>query len=274
MNSKFKELSFDVVLPSHLLVNPNLEPQAKLFYGLIRNLTKMEGYCFARNSYLGDLMGVTQRTVSSWLVSLENEGYITRVHEFDGFNDIRKIFISDEFKNPLRKEKIVPPPREKCPTGKKKPSHIKGDIGKGIYENNNSEPKECQENVVVFSKESFEKAAKNCGIEEERIEKAWKIWHLKSDKSKAAIRDPVAWLIDCARKNYRVSESVVEGNFRFLKEFERLAEHRGKSNIIQANEREGYIIFTDCPNVSYSIKDRNFATEVANQMKLRNIWRN
>lgn len=137
--------------------------------------------------------------------------------------------------------------------------------------NNNPQAKEEQQEVVVFSKEAFEKAAKKCGIETERIEKAWKIWYTKSDKGRGMIRDPIAWLIDCARKNYRVPESRITDNINFLKKFEKAAEKCGKSHLIQANEREGYIVFTDCPSVIYNVKDMDFFIDVARQMKNRKI---
>lgn len=124
MNPKFQELAFDVVLPSHLLINPNLEPNAKLLYGLVRNLTKVEGYCYARNKYLAELMEVTPRSIQNWLEALENEGYIDREMEETEFNPVRKIFISDRFKKSLQCEKNDTGGGKKCLGGTKKTSHI------------------------------------------------------------------------------------------------------------------------------------------------------
>lgn len=113
MNPKFQELAFDVVLPAHLLVNPNVEPSAKIFYGLVRNLTKLEGYCFASNKYLAEMMEVDERTIKRWLQSLEEEGYLEKVIEDKSFNPKRHIFISDNFKKSLQRDKNAPPPRTK-----------------------------------------------------------------------------------------------------------------------------------------------------------------
>lgn len=118
---RFVELSYDVVLPSHLLVSNEIEPSAKLLYGLIRNLTKRDGYCFADNKYLSELMDVSVRTVKRWLHSLESEGYVEV--EFDtesSYNPERRIFIADNFKKCLRRDKNVPPPGQKCPTPRDK----------------------------------------------------------------------------------------------------------------------------------------------------------
>ncbi len=106
MNQKFQELAFDVVIPSHLIVNPNLEPNAKLFYGLVRNLTKLEGYCYASNQYLADMMEVDKRTVQRWIESLEENNYI-EIFDREGFESKRKIFISNKF---LQRDISVTPP--------------------------------------------------------------------------------------------------------------------------------------------------------------------
>ena len=57
-------LSYDVVLPTHLLINEKIEPSAKLFYGVVRNLCRVEGYCWATNEYLAQIMDVSGRTNS------------------------------------------------------------------------------------------------------------------------------------------------------------------------------------------------------------------
>ena len=51
-SEKFKDLHFDGVTPSDLLLNPDIESSAKVFYAIVRNLTKVVGYCYAKNKYL------------------------------------------------------------------------------------------------------------------------------------------------------------------------------------------------------------------------------
>ena len=105
----FKEFSFDVVIPSHLILNENVCTGAKLFYGLVRNLTRVEGYCYATNSYLSDLMGVCEKSIKTWLSELESEGYIERELEKEGIQTSRKIFISHEFQKSFTSGRKLPP---------------------------------------------------------------------------------------------------------------------------------------------------------------------
>lgn len=128
MNDKFKDLRFDCVMPSHLLLNRNVEPSAKLFYLFIRNLCNQNGYCFARNKYLAELTNSDIRSVQRWLKSLEDEFYIEVEFDDSVFNDERKIFIIDKFKNNLQCDKNVRGVRQKCRGGTTKMSYIKEDI--------------------------------------------------------------------------------------------------------------------------------------------------
>lgn len=149
MNPKFQELAFDVVLPAHLLVNEYIEPNAKLLYGFIRNLTRLEGYCFAKNEYLADLMSCDERSIRRWLETLENEGYIERYHEPDVFNPPRRIRIF-EFKKPLQKDKIVPPGGHQCPGGRTKLPDIKEDIDKEEIDKREKNPPSPQREDSLF----------------------------------------------------------------------------------------------------------------------------
>lgn len=173
MNPKFQELAFDVVLPSHLLVNPNLEPNAKLLYGLVRNLSRLEGYCFARNKYLAEMMEVDPRTIQRWLQGLEEQGYIEKeVHE-DGFNGARKIFIVDNFKKSLQCDKNVTHPRKNCQTGTTKMSDIekedieKEDIRKERREN--ASPEKFKFKKLEMPKEKYDKLIQDYGSEKIKL---------------------------------------------------------------------------------------------------------
>lgn len=129
---KFKDLSFDAVIPSHLLLNRNLEPNAKILYAFIRNLTKKEGYCYASNSYLAELMDVDIRSVQIWLVSLKQQGYIEVEQDVQ-----RRIYLTDSFlKKCLGDEKIFTPPCKNLhPPHEKIFTHNEDSV---IEENNNN----------------------------------------------------------------------------------------------------------------------------------------
>src|SRR5690606_41176538 len=118
-----QDLGYDIVLPSHLLLNENLEANAKLFYGVIRNLTRHHGYCYASNNYLAKQMNVKERMVRNWLESLEKEGYIKR--SFDDTGSKRHIELSFEFQEKNRMAKNCHPPRKKIKTQPKKNRHQK-----------------------------------------------------------------------------------------------------------------------------------------------------
>lgn len=108
-----QEISFDCVLPSAIFFNKNLEPACIKAYALIRNLTRMSGYCFASNEYLANLMESDISSIKRWLKNLSKEGFIRIVTDKAGIHWQRKIYLADKFKKCLRKLKIQPPPAQK-----------------------------------------------------------------------------------------------------------------------------------------------------------------
>jgi hypothetical protein len=110
-----KDIRFDAVLPSHLIFNENIEPNAKLFYAVVRNLCNQCGYCWASNAYLEDLMKVSKSVIKNWLRSLVKEGYLFIDQGLPSRNNDRKIFVSDEFKKFIPGQKFDPPRSEICP---------------------------------------------------------------------------------------------------------------------------------------------------------------
>lgn len=124
MNLDNHELSFDCVIPSAIFFNENLEPAAIKCYAIIRNLTKMNGYCFATNKYLAKILEAGERTVKTWISSLEEEGYLEIEHIITGIQDQRHIYLADNFKKCLRRAKNGPPPGQKWPTPGPKMAHI------------------------------------------------------------------------------------------------------------------------------------------------------
>lgn len=108
----YKELSFDCVLPSAIFFNQNLEPACIKFYAIVRNLTKMHGYCYATNEYLAETLASAESSVRRWISSLESEGYLEVETEKNGIHWQRRIYISDKFKENLRRLKNEHPPAQ------------------------------------------------------------------------------------------------------------------------------------------------------------------
>lgn len=117
-------LSFDAVIPSALLFNENLEPNAIKLYAFVRGLTRAHGYCFATNEYLAHCMRSDISSVKRWLTSLKQEKFIDIQTEKDGIHWQRRIFVGVNFNNCLRRLKNKPPPAQNCTPPSSKLSHI------------------------------------------------------------------------------------------------------------------------------------------------------
>lgn len=118
------EVSFDCVMPSAIFFNPNIEPGAIRCYAMIRNLTKMNGYCYATNKYLAELLSCGLATLKNWISSLQTEGFIKIEHVANFEKDSRHIYISDKFKKCFRRLKNEPPLARNLATRGQKSSHI------------------------------------------------------------------------------------------------------------------------------------------------------
>ena len=63
-------------IPLSIKNNKNLSSNAKLLYGDIQLLCYKNGFCFASNKHLGDILSVTERTITRLLSELEKNNYI------------------------------------------------------------------------------------------------------------------------------------------------------------------------------------------------------
>ncbi len=118
------DLSFDCVLPTAIFYNQNIEPAAIRFYAIVRNLTRMSGYCFATNGYLSKLLGFDESTIKRWLSSLTKEGFLEIETDKQGIHWQRKIYLADKFKKVLRRLKNELPPAQNCAPPSSKMSYI------------------------------------------------------------------------------------------------------------------------------------------------------
>jgi len=86
--------SFWAIITAPVLYSKELSDKSKILYGVISNLTKQKGYCYAHNATLAEELGWGERTVQDCIKQLENAGFISRVNEFVEKNiSVRKIFL-------------------------------------------------------------------------------------------------------------------------------------------------------------------------------------
>ena len=69
--------SYYAVIPAQVRHDANMVAGAKLLYGEIMALCNEKGYCWATNDYFSSLYAVSKRTISSWIKSLCDAGYIS-----------------------------------------------------------------------------------------------------------------------------------------------------------------------------------------------------
>jgi hypothetical protein len=86
--------NFYAIIPATIRYDKNLRPNAKLLYGEITALCNQEGFCWADNAYFANLYQVDNKTISRWISSLENSGYLVIEH-FPNNGNTRKIYIEN-----------------------------------------------------------------------------------------------------------------------------------------------------------------------------------
>ena len=64
------------IIPADVRYDDRIPANAKLLYGEISALADMSGFCFAGNGYFAQLYGLSERTVTSLIKSLKDNGYI------------------------------------------------------------------------------------------------------------------------------------------------------------------------------------------------------
>lgn len=92
-----------LMIPQVVAQDDRLKGNEKLLYGHIFSLTKKEGYCWATNEYLSDLMGVSKGCISRYITHIIELGYLERVVVKDkdsGQITCRKLYIKNIFADP------------------------------------------------------------------------------------------------------------------------------------------------------------------------------
>lgn len=109
-------MGFYAVIPFNILVDETLKPNEIKLYGIISALSNTNGYCFATNNALAQYFkregkDPAVNTVSQWVTSLEERGYVRRVLIYGEDKKTvieRKIFlcvkVSEEISKPTQYE--------------------------------------------------------------------------------------------------------------------------------------------------------------------------
>ena len=92
MNNDITKLKY-VEVPVVVLLDEDLSTTTKLLMGLITTLSMQEGFCFASNRYLSNLMKASRRTITSCISSLRKKNYIRVENEPNS----RRIYLANIF---------------------------------------------------------------------------------------------------------------------------------------------------------------------------------
>jgi hypothetical protein len=272
--------SFDMVIPGEIRANPNLTRDEKYLYALIRNLTTQKGYCWATNKYLGKEMGVTDRTIKTWIAHLEKEGAIEMQYISHGLINRRRIWLTGayEFKkfiigksaspssgNPLPHDREASFPyteerrdlREKDEEGTRKAratasTKISINIDKRAFEG-----------ITQKDLEAWKEKFPNVNLDRELSRCAeWAI----STKRQNYRKSILSWLTNCSEKKSIIEEQSGDTNIQLaqaiLKRFPEKQE-TGEIDIF-----DGCLIFSSYGNSKpFPLNDKFFRGNVLERLK-------
>ncbi|MGD2065774.1 MAG: helix-turn-helix domain-containing protein [Candidatus Bathyarchaeota archaeon] len=103
MNQENQNPNYFVIIPSHILDDPNIDDATALLFGRISSLSISKGYCFASDKYLANLTGVSHQEIGKRLLVLEENGYIHRDTQKVGLKWDRKIYLNFNYEHAERR---------------------------------------------------------------------------------------------------------------------------------------------------------------------------
>lgn len=93
MNNKNLPPNFFAVIPMKIVQDKTISATGRLLFGCIVSLTRVEGFCYATNSYLAKLLSISARTIPTLLRELEDKKCLKITYEDINTYSGRKIFI-------------------------------------------------------------------------------------------------------------------------------------------------------------------------------------
>ena len=65
-----------IIIPPHIRSRKDLTPLEKMVFGAINGLTQKEGYCYASNDWIGEIVGISDSMASKHISKLAKKGFI------------------------------------------------------------------------------------------------------------------------------------------------------------------------------------------------------
>ena len=110
--------NYYAVIPAEVRYSDKLTDFEKLLYGEVSAMANVKGYCFARNSYFGELFGKSIRTITRAISNLSAEGFIEVEVKRDDSGEVieRRVYLSlnvdrsrQKFPDPMDENTLAPP---------------------------------------------------------------------------------------------------------------------------------------------------------------------
>lgn len=211
--------SYYAIIPANVRYDKNLTPNAKLLYGEITALCNEKGYCWAENKYFADLYGVSKTSISKWIKSLIDGGYInSRMIYKEGTKEIDKRYITI-VQYPIE-EKLNTPIEEKL----KDNNTLSNNTSNNIKERKKETEKPYSENPNMEKQDTQKQGVENMGVVKKGkgsfdtlIDEYCKtVDPLKADEIKVLLQD---WLKVRKAKRAALTDKAIELNLKKLNEY-------------------------------------------------------
>ena len=94
-----------IIIPTVLLNDNKVSPNAKLCFGVVSCLSNDRGYCFASNKYIAEMMNVHEMTISKYISELIANGYLIKFDEVVNSGLQRRLALSIPIQEQMGKQK-------------------------------------------------------------------------------------------------------------------------------------------------------------------------
>lgn len=107
METKIQETNYYTIIPDKLLTDESISHAEFRVYCAVVSLTKIHGYCYASNEYIGNMLNMAQSTVSCHVNKLVKAGHLISI--ISERSSMRQLWtpekkLADEYKKEKQKE--------------------------------------------------------------------------------------------------------------------------------------------------------------------------